>query len=119
MSKIINSLPSREASSQTGLRNEQGYFGVAAILNVVFGIILSLLALRFLFTLLGANPSNQFAGLVYNLSQPLVAPFFGLFNYQPQLEAAHLEVATIVALVVYGLVAGFLTRVLFAGRHRV
>ncbi len=101
----------------TGLgQNERGFF-VATIINVIFGIILTLLALRFVLRLLGANPANGFANFVYSLSQPLVAPFFGLFNSPLQLDIAGFELATLIALLVYGLVAGILAQVLFAGRR--
>ncbi len=47
----------------------------------VASVILVILALRFVFAFLGANPANAFANFIYSVSQPLVAPFFGLFKY--------------------------------------
>lgn len=99
--------------------NQEGLVG-AGIVNVVFGTILTLVALRFIFRLLGANPDSAISSLVYNLSQPLVAPFVGLFSNQAQLETARFEVATLIALVVYGLIAGLLARMLVVNhRHHV
>lgn len=98
--------------------NDKGFVAASAI-NLVFGIIMALLALRFVLRLLGANPLNGFASFVYNLSQPLVAPFFGLFNYQAELSTARFEMATLIALIVYGVIAAILSRVLFADRHHV
>jgi hypothetical protein len=63
-----------------------------------------ILALRFLFVLLGANPDNAFANFIYSVSNPLVAPFFGLFNYSAVLGVARFEVFTVVAMAVYALV---------------
>lgn len=101
---------------KTTALNEKG-FVAATIINLVFGIILTLLALRFVLRLLGANPANDFANFVYGLSQPLVAPFFGLFRYQAELSTRNFELATLIALVVYALIAGLLTRVLFVDRR--
>lgn len=97
----------------------QGGFVLGGIVNMVFGIIISLLALRFVFMLFGANAGNSFVNLIYGLSQPLVNPFYGLFNMQPQLESqtANLEIATLIALLIYGLIAGILTRVTTARGH--
>ena len=110
---------SQQDSTITPVQNEKGYFAVGSIINVMFGIILSLLAIRFIFRLLGASPTNAFASLIYNLSQPLVSPFFGLFHYQAQLESTGFEVATLIALLVYGIIAGVITRLLYRDRHRV
>ncbi len=71
----------------------------------IAGVLLSLLALRFLFALLGANPDNGFASLIYSVTYPFVAPFFGLFSYDFSAETARFETYTLVAMVVYSLVA--------------
>ncbi|RWZ79604.1 MAG: hypothetical protein EOT04_00965 [Candidatus Chaera renei] len=67
------------------------------------GAVLTLLLLRFLLALLGANRANPFADLVFGLSYPLVWPFFGLFSFQPSYGNATFESATLVAMVVYGI----------------
>lgn len=108
-----------QSITKTTALNEKG-FVAATIINLVFGIILTLVALRFVLRLLGANPANDFASFVYNLSHPLVAPFFGLFRFQAELSTRNFELATLIALIVYALIAGLLSRVLFADRrHRV
>lgn len=84
----------------------QGGFIVGNIVYVIFAIIMTLLVFRLLLTFFGANPGNVFANFVYSTSAPLVAPFFGLFNYVPELGIARLEYETIVAIVVYGAIAG-------------
>ena len=101
------------------MKNDQRGFIGAGIVNVVFGIILTLLALRLAFRLLGANPLNSFASFVYEFTQPLVAPFYGLFSIQTPLETARLELATIIALVVYALIGGVVATALGGRRaHR-
>ena len=87
---------------------------IGRVLYLIGGLIMTLLGLRFLLTLLGANPGNQFANFIYQTSEPLVRPFFGLFNYEPSLGQSHLELSTLVALVVYGLLFAVIGG--FAGR---
>ena len=77
---------------------------VSQAIYVIFGVVEALLAMRFVLRLLGANPEAGFASLIYRLSAPLVAPFVGLFG-SPQVNGMVLEIETVVAIVVYGLVA--------------
>lgn len=77
----------------------------ARLVWFVAGVLLVLLAFRFVLSLLGANTTNSFAELIYNASHPFVAPFFSLFSYQQSFGTAHLEVYTLVAIAVYALVA--------------
>ena len=71
---------------------------------LIFGIVEALLVIRFVLKLLGANAEAGFASLIYRITAPLVAPFVGLFG-TPQLNGMVLELESIVAIVVYGLVA--------------
>lgn len=89
--------------------NNQGY-AAAGIIYAIFSVIMVLLAFRLLFTLLGANPANMIANFVYRISAPLVAPFFGLFTRTPQLGIAGFEFETLVAMLVYGLIAAVFAR---------
>lgn len=73
----------------------------------VAGVILALLAFRLLFSLLGANRSNGIADFVYDVSQPFVAPFFGLFDYNSGRigESSEFELYTVVAMLFYAALA--------------
>lgn len=72
---------------------------------LIAGIIITLLAFRFVLILLGANSESGFANLIYTVSHPFAAPFFGLFNYQQQYGESKFELSTLVAMAVYALVA--------------
>ena len=76
----------------------------ARIIGFVTMVLVTLLALRFLLTLLGANPNNAFADLIYSLSQPFVSPFFSLFSYELKYGVARFETFTLVAIAIYSLV---------------
>jgi hypothetical protein len=83
----------------------------ARIISLIGGVLLTLLAIRFVLILLGANPLNGFANFIYSVTHPFVAPFFGLFNYDQTLGRAQFEVATLVAMLVYGLLTVLLTKI--------
>lgn len=89
-------------------RRQASYRMVQAI-YLIFGIIETLLAIRLVLRALGANPEAGFAQFVYGLTAPLLAPFVGLFG-SPQSGGSVLEIHSIVALVVYALVAWLLAR---------
>lgn len=88
----------------------------ARVVWFIAGVILTLLAFRFVFIMLGANPHNSFVNFIYTVSHPFAAPFFGIFGYTQTLGTAKLEWSTLVAMAVYALVAWGLAR-LFTIRH--
>ncbi len=50
------------------------------LVYIIFSIIETLLVLRIMFKLFGANPANGIAAFIYGFSYPLYAPFEGLFK---------------------------------------
>lgn len=74
----------------------------------ILGIVEALLAFRFIFKLLGANPENGFVAFMYSLSGIFTSPFSGIFD--PYISGglaakSVLEPATLIAMAVYALVA--------------
>ena len=91
----------------------------ARIIWYVAGVLLVLLAFRFVLALLGANPSNGFANFIYSTSHPFVAPFFSLFNFNTQLGVSRFEIYTLIAMAVYAVIAWGLAELVTLGRtHR-
>jgi hypothetical protein len=85
----------------------------ARVVWYVAGVLLTLLALRFVLVLLGANPASGFTNFIYTASHPFVAPFFGVFSYNNlHYGVSRFEVFTILAMLVYALVAFGLARLL-------
>ena len=86
---------------------------VAKVVQVIWyivGLLVVLLAVRFILALLGANLDNSFAQFIYQLTDPLVAPFRGLLQIgQFQAGVVRLEIETILAALVYGLVGWGIT----------
>jgi uncharacterized membrane protein len=78
----------------------------------VFGLIEGLILIRFVLKALGANPSAGFAQFIYGITAPFVAPFVGLFG-NPQAQGSVLELNSLIALVVYALVAWLLAKLVW------
>lgn len=92
---------------------------IARLVYFIFGLIVAFIALRFVLLLLGANEGNAFVDLVYGVSGFFVAPFYGIFGNTPQFGASIIDVSSIVAIIVYALIAWALTSLATIGsRHR-
>ena len=72
------------------------------IVYYIGGFIISLIALRFVFLLLGANQGSGFVDFIYGLSGIFVAPFVGIFG-EPTFGVSYVETSSIVAIIVYAL----------------
>jgi hypothetical protein len=81
----------------------------------IFGIIIALLILRLVLLLLAANQGAPFVDFVYNLSAVFAWPFFGIFSYQPTYGQSTFEISTLIAILVYALVAMGLGRLFTLG----
>lgn len=84
----------------------------ARLIYFIFGVIESLIAIRAVLKLLAANPRSGFASLIYGVTDPFVAPFTGLFR-EPRLDGSVLEFSSLVAILVYALLAFALVRLLY------
>jgi len=92
---------------------------LARIVWYIAGVLLVLLAFRFILALLGANPSNQFANFIYTASHPFVAPFFSLFGYNLHYGVSRFEIFTLVAMLVYAVIAWGIARLVTIKRDAV
>jgi len=97
--------------------DEHGTDVAERIVYFIGGLIMALLALRFLLSLMGANRGNAFASMIYSVSYPFAAPFFGLFNYQANYGVSRFEFETLIAILVWGLVTLAVARLLTIGRR--
>ncbi|MBI2911601.1 MAG: YggT family protein [Chloroflexi bacterium] len=71
----------------------------------LFGIVGGLIAIRFALRALGANPGHWMVDSVYAVTQPLVAPFTGIFATAEASGTVLIEPASSIAFLVYGLAA--------------
>lgn len=91
---------------------------LVSIINFVFGIIAALIGLRIILRLFGASPAAPFVDWVFDTSQPLIAPFQGMFP-SPVIEGQFvIEFSSLFALVIYAFVGYLLTDLAYilAGR---
>ena len=91
-------------------RQSSGQRVAARAIRYVDRVLLVLLAFRFILALLGANPLNAFAHLIYSWSLPFVSPFFTLFGYNVMYGISRFELFTLVAMAVYWLIGEGLVR---------
>jgi YggT family protein len=86
---------------------------IARIVNIVyflFGALLLLLGIRVILQLIGVNAENAFAGFIYGLSAPFVALFASLMQNPSLGGASVLEVTTLIAMLVWAIVAWLVAR---------
>lgn len=76
----------------------------------IAGIIIALLALRFVFMLLGTNQNHMFVDIIYTLSTPFTTPFFAIFSYTPKYDVSTFEYSTLAAIIGYALAAWGIAR---------
>lgn len=87
-------------------------YRVTQLVYWVFGLIEGLIAIRLVLKVLGANPSAGFSEFIYGVTAPLVAPFIGLFA-NPTYQNSVLELSSIVALIVYALLAWLIAKLVW------
>ncbi|HET7099384.1 MAG TPA: YggT family protein [Patescibacteria group bacterium] len=83
------------------------------IIYYIFGVVEILLVFRLILKLTGANPGSGFVSFIYSLTQLFVLPFSGIFRgatTQGNVVTAILEPSTLVALVVYAVLAWGITQ---------
>jgi len=82
-------------------RRPTNYRAIQAVWWIV-GFIDTLIAIRFVLKLFGANPA-PFVRFMYDVTWPLVAPFHGIFNTVQESRSV-LEPESLVAIAIYALI---------------
>lgn len=87
------------------------------VIALLFGILIVLIALRFLLLALGANAGNGLVDFVYNVSEPFVDVFRGVFSFDhiSPIGRSVIDVAALVAIVGYALLAILIIAILRLG----
>lgn len=100
-----------------------GFQTIEYLVYFLFGVLEILLVFRLALKLMGASLSSAFVVLIYNLSRIFILPFEGIFHRefaQGIKTTSILEPATLVAIIVYGVLAwGVVILVrLFSGKQQ-
>ncbi len=77
----------------------------------ILGLIEVILAFRFFLKLFAANPTAGFSSFIYTISYPFAAPFVNVFG-RTQVEGSIFEWTTLLAMLVFGLVAWGIVKLL-------
>ncbi|MHB0859023.1 MAG: YggT family protein [Anaerolineae bacterium] len=85
---------------------------ITRLVWLAFGILEAMIGLRVLLKLIAANPEAGFAQFVYNTTEVFLAPFAGL-TVSPSAGGAVLEIPSLIAMIVYGLIAWGIVRVIW------
>ena len=113
------------ASSNVNVSSDRGYVTTAPgplyyarrVVSLLFGILAVLLGLRILLLLLVANQQNSIVDFVYNVTEPFVAPFRGIFSLDTVSPGGGsvFDIAALVALVGWLLIYMLIMAILSLG----
>ena len=103
--------------SDPGSEQRAFTFKATQLIWLGLGLLQGLLALRILLKVLGANAASPFAALLYRVTDLFLAPFAGLVG-TPTVGAAVFEASTVIAMVVYALLAWGLERLVWVIFYR-
>jgi uncharacterized protein YggT (Ycf19 family) len=83
------------------------------VLSLLFGILITLLILRIVLLLLVADPGNGIVDFVYSVTEPFVAPFRGMFQFDAVASGDRtLDIAALVALIGWTLIYALIMAIL-------
>jgi hypothetical protein len=92
-------------------------FKATQLVWLFLGILEALLALRFVLKLIAANPDSPFAVFIYGFTNLFLFPFAGL-TVTPSAGGMVLEIPTLIAMLVYGLIAWAVERIIWVIFYR-
>jgi hypothetical protein len=92
-------------------------FQATQLVWLFFGLLEALIGLRIFLKLIGANAESPFANLLYNVTGVFLVPFAGL-TATPAAEGMVLEISSVIAMVVYALLAWVIERLVWVIFYR-
>ncbi len=95
---------------------KKSIFRISELIWAILGIIELLLGFRISLKALGADPISGFANIIYAISEPLAAPFSGILRTNSGTGGSFFEWSTIIAAVVYAVIAVGLVHLLSFAR---
>jgi hypothetical protein len=107
----------RTTQSEEGRGQRYATFKATQLIWLLLTLLEAVLALRVVFKLIGVNATNPFATLLYGFTHFFVAPFASLTG-APSAEGMVLEISTIIAMIVYLLIAWALERIVYVFFYR-
>lgn len=102
---------------ETGREQRIFTFQATQLIWLFFGVLEALIALRVMLKLIAANPESTFAAMVYSFTNLFLFPFAGLTG-TPAAGGMVLEVSSIIAMLVYALLAWALAKIVWVIFYR-
>lgn len=106
----------------TTVQTARRWTSIASLwIALILIVIEALIGTRFVLLLSGAGVGNSFVDFIYDVSDPFVSPFEGIFDNQTVGDDGIFEPASLIALIVYPIIAlllGALLRTLEASAPR-
>lgn len=107
----------RTTEHEQGREQRVTTFKITQMIWLLLGLLEALIALRVLFKLIGVNPANTFASFLYGVTNIFVAPFASLTG-APSAGGMVLEISSIIAMIVYLLIAWGVERIVYVVLYR-
>jgi uncharacterized protein YggT (Ycf19 family) len=107
----------RTTQYEQGREQRVATFKVTQLIWLLLGLLEAAIALRVLFKLIAVNAANPFAALLYKVTDLFVAPFASLIG-APAAGGMVLEISSIIAMIVYFLIAWVLERIVYVLFYR-
>ena len=92
-------------------------FKAKQLIWLLLSLLEAAIALRIVFKLIGVNAANPFASFLYKVTGLFVAPFASLIG-APEAGGMVLEISSILAMIVYLLIAWALERIVYVLFYR-
>lgn len=107
----------RTTQHEEGREQRVATFKATQIIWLLLGLLEAVIALRVVFKLIAVNATNPFAALLYDVTNLFVAPFASLTG-APAASGMVLEISSIIAMIVYLLIAWALERIVYVFFYR-
>ncbi len=107
----------RTTKHEQGQEQRAVTFKATQLIWLLLGILEAMIALRVVFKLIGVNASNSFATFLYGITHLFVAPFASLTG-TPAVGNMVLEISSIIAMLVYLLIAWAIERIVYVSFYR-
>jgi hypothetical protein len=107
--------------NQNNSNNSRGGFGIQRIVGTIISIIDLILVLRFILKLFGANAGNSIVQGLYDITQPFIGLFEGIFSSMKTNlfgMSGVFEPATVIAIIIVGLIGAVLLKLISTGSGR-
>lgn len=99
------------------LEYREAIYKVTQFIWLLFGGLESLLGIRVILMLIGANPANTFTAFVYQLSELFLWPFRNIVA-NPAFQNYVLEITSVIAMIVYALVGWAIVQLIWVLFYR-